>query len=941
MEIYSGLPHFHTEIQTKMAATHECVLRTRTGLSRIQMDCNRQVVACPLSKTSIGVWQTADLSQKPLELSGHQKEVTCICLSEELPLFLCSASQDTINVWDLQKMLCCYGNSIEGRGPPTPPRCVGKNLGEVQHLSFNPANVLITVCIGKEVWVLNIQTCKLDTVLEGHTSVVTQAQFCPWAEFTIVTISEDRTFKVWNIKESSLIYQSAIISVSPFISLALDPLKKCIAIGSADSKIRIYDLCEDQGFRCLREMDVGRMLQKVADTKPQTNENSDEGPTVISSQPRWQSDGNPVLPPDPEGPGEVESEASILGLLFVSTNGYKRSQVKEEKPNLPFLNRPSHSSVSGVFESPTLLVAGTTAATLIINCNTWEIIYVLDFKEPVLSSNEIDNAQYNLPTAGSYAFVNSYSNRVLCLIGSLFNNAVHVINIHLPNMEELPNKKIGRMDANELLSSRLSQSISLNTSGVCDTGALRPEQEMLTVLSSAPLCANSPLKAELVLKPPAGKSVKKTAVKPATARGKSSAIQDQPLTFKSKVKSSGYIDVPRTKMFSPKTNAAKLPKEPTRKSSTDRQTSILAKEYPLESEPPTQLKEKFPLTCQPTAISEIVYSGSGKHVACALANKTAHVLRVSPAGKQIVLTGHDGPVTSAKFSHDDRWLLTSSTDRTVRLWSPAVSDPLLVINTVKHNFTSDVGTKSKEKDNLPFSKEVSQSSFYYVDKFILLSCGNGLYLYKYHIDPVKDEIKRYQSNNKYKLVTMTQLERAQNITCFSCVNSFHSYIVFCCGSNKSIEVIDMNAGRVVRVILDAHTRPVHSICQNQGSAFAAHPTEAYDLFLTAAVTDGIKLWDLRTNKCVRRYEGHVNRSHPVGLAFSPCARYIATGSEDRSAYLFDIRGTSFSHRLTGHTEVVSDVAFHPARPEVRSENVRVLWLSRGVKGGQKNRGGLI
>lgn len=40
-------------------------------------------------------------------------------------------------------------------------------------------------------------------------------------------------------------------------------------------------------------------------------------------------------------------------------------------------------------------------------------------------------------------------------------------------------------------------------------------------------------------------------------------------------------------------------------------------------------------------------------------------------------------------------------------------------------------------------------------------------------------------------------------------------IVLCCGSNKSIEVFDMNVGRSVRVIMDAHTRPVHTICQNQ------------------------------------------------------------------------------------------------------------------------------
>lgn len=64
--------------------------------------------------------------------------------------------------------------------------------------------------------------------------------------------------------------------------------------------------------------------------------------------------------------------------------------------------------------------------------------------------------------------------------------------------------------------------------------------------------------------------------------------------------------------------------------------------------------------------------------------------------------------------------------------------------------------------------------------------------------------------------------------------------------------------------------------------FVSHPPSAYDLFLTAAMTDGIKLWDLRTNRCVRRYDGHVNRSHPVGVALSPCARFIASGSEDRS-----------------------------------------------------------
>ena len=79
--------------------------------------------------------------------------------------------------------------------------------------------------------------------------------------------------------------------------------------------------------------------------------------------------------------------------------------------------------------------------------------------------------------------------------------------------------------------------------------------------------------------------------------------------------------------------------------------------------------------------------------------------------------------------------------------------------------------------------------------------------------------------------------------------------------------------------------------------FVSHPPRAYDLFLTAAVSDGIKLWDLRTNRCVRRYDGHVNRSQPVGVAISPCARFIATGSEDRSVSLQIHTGAKISDVL--------------------------------------------
>ena len=47
------------------------------------------------------------------------------------------------------------------------------------------------------------------------------------------------------------------------------------------------------------------------------------------------------------------------------------------------------------------------------------------------------------------------------------------------------------------------------------------------------------------------------------------------------------------------------------------------------------------------------------------------------------------------------------------------------------------------QDNPPFSHEVTHAQFYYLDKFLLLACGNSFNLYKYRIDTERpDDVKR-------------------------------------------------------------------------------------------------------------------------------------------------------------------------------------------------------
>lgn len=87
------------------------------------------------------------------------------------------------------------------------------------------------------------------------------------------------------------------------------------------------------------------------------------------------------------------------------------------------------------------------------------------------------------------------------------------------------------------------------------------------------------------------------------------------------------------------------------------------------------------------------------------------------------------------------------------------------------------------------------------------------------------------------------------------------------------------------------------------------------------------MWDLRSKRycyvsifthfsCVRKFTEHKNNTHTIGLAFSPCFRYIATGSEDRVAYLYDINSGLNIHKLYGHSDVVSSVSFNPLCPQI-------------------------
>lgn len=410
--------------------------------------------------------------------------------------------------------------------------------------------------------------------------------------------------------------------------------------------------------------------------------------------------------------------------------------------------------------------------------------------------------------------------------------------------------------------------------------------KVLSVLASSCVLPTSPLYFGIIKeKFPKLANTKQHAVK--------SVVEDRPLVFHTKVRSSGYTLAPHMAMFSPKTNIKHHNKR-----SSKYKNNYKCKECSLENFLPRNLSRQVAVAQKPVAVSCLQFSGDGQKLACGLGNHLSLVFNASLSGPPAAFSGHDGAVSTICWSHDKRWLLSTGRDRTLRVWSVHRTELMLLL-------APDA-----------FPKPVTSAQFYYMDTFILLSSGPEFCLLKYHIDLCRDDIRRYKPKSRYKPIFRLPMTSGADITSLSAVNDFYSHIVLTAGRDRAVEVFDLNAGCSAAVLAEVHSRPVHRICQNKGSSFVAQHSLAYNLFLTAAVGDGIRLWDLRNLRCVRCFEGHPNRSYPCGVAFSPCGRLMACGAEDRHAYVYEMGSSSFLHRLAGHTDTITEVAFNPAAPQL-------------------------
>jgi serine/threonine protein kinase len=283
--------------------------------------------------------------------------------------------------------------------------------------------------------------------------------------------------------------------------------------------------------------------------------------------------------------------------------------------------------------------------------------------------------------------------------------------------------------------------------------------------------------------------------------------------------------------------------------------------------------DRFQTPADLAAAVEAVHRRSGV-LASPLAKQTAAQSTVKVPAVCVVptfretacMTGHTATVWSVTFASNGRRILSSSDDKSVRLWD------------------TDTGREVRRFGGL--SPTVMYKSLVMsVDNQRILAGGDDRSVRVWNAEN-GTELRRLLGHvGPIKSVALSPTGR-RALT----------------GGDRTVRVWDLDTGKEL-YRLSGHKEDVASV--------AFSPDNRH--LVSASWDKTIRLWDLQTGREVRRLGERTDRQLWIGMsvAFFPDGKMIACGSSDHAIYLWDVESGHELARFDGHGDAVSSIAFAP------------------------------
>ncbi len=255
------------------------------------------------------------------------------------------------------------------------------------------------------------------------------------------------------------------------------------------------------------------------------------------------------------------------------------------------------------------------------------------------------------------------------------------------------------------------------------------------------------------------------------------------------------------------------------------------------------------------------------------------------SGRERMTFSPHGAVASARFSPDNKLIVTGSWDNSARIWDAETGQ---AVRKLEGAHTAFVNTATFS----PNGQFVLTASDDGTAKLWTVADGQVIRTFAGHADRVR-----------------------------SASFSFDGRSIVTTSSDKTARLWDTVTGDVLR-----------TFSGHQWAVLTADLSRDGSRLITGSEDNVAKVWDVMTGECVLTLAGH---TAPIAsVAFSPDASRALTGSRDQAAKLWDARTGKEILTLSRHSEDVTSVCFSPDGQQVLTgsrDGTAILWLTVGWK----------
>lgn len=301
-------------------------------------------------------------------------------------------------------------------------------------------------------------------------------------------------------------------------------------------------------------------------------------------------------------------------------------------------------------------------------------------------------------------------------------------------------------------------------------------------------------------------------------------------------------------------------------------------------------------------IRSITYSHNGKYIVSASRDKTVKIWD-SKSGLCLRTIPQSCEVNNAHFSPDDSQIVVSLMDNTICLWDFDQTSSFQTVG--KHN-----GSVTYAKYS-PNGKYIISSSF--DDNNVInvwdASTGKLLKVLRGHSDLVLSASFSFDG----QLIASGSRDnnvRIWNVSNSKCIKTIEGHtgcvydvdfspdkqIVASASYDKTIRIWNVNTGECLK-ILDDHDGFIYDVDFSPDGKY----------LVSASQDEKIKIWEVCSWKCLKTFEGHTAWVRDVD--FSPNGKYIASASGDHTIRIWNIENGECSKVLVSHKLGVKSVDF--------------------------------